>query len=228
MICTKCKEDKDEESFSFRSNSKTIRRTQCRSCHSAYRKQKYLDNKEKEKSQVLNYREKNPDKYTPEYRKAAQKKHSSFSLKAGRTLESKCAVCDTIVFITNKEKEENYKRYCSLVCRQTTFKDSFYHYYKDVIKRDKKGKINNISVDYIKQLLINQNYKCNITGLPIKLYKKNEIKNLYNSASLDRIDSNLGYIEGNVQWVAMGVNYMKMNYSNEELIETIRLIRAVV
>ena len=81
----------------------------------------------------------------------------------------------------------------------------------------------------MKNLLeIKQNNKCNVTGLPIRLYNSNEKKNLYNSASLDRIDSSKGYIEENVQWVCLGVNYMKMNYSNEELLKTIKLIRTVV
>lgn len=96
-------------------------------------------------------------------------------------------------------------------------------------KRFKKDNINNVSLEYLKWLLEEkQNFKCNVTGLSIRLYKPNEKNILYNSASLDRIDSSKGYIEGNVQWVCLGVNYMKMNFSNDELFETIRLIRAVV
>lgn len=36
--------------------------------------------------------------------------------------------------------------------------------------------------------------------------------------SLDRIDSNKGYVEGNVQWVHKDVNMMKQSYSNERFI----------
>ena len=35
------------------------------------------------------------------------------------------------------------------------------------------------------------------------------------SASLDRIDNNIGYIEGNVQWVHKWINVMKGAMSNE-------------
>jgi len=39
-----------------------------------------------------------------------------------------------------------------------------------------------------------------------------------NTASLDRIDSSKGYIEGNVQWVHKMVNMSKQQYTQEEFI----------
>ena len=38
-------------------------------------------------------------------------------------------------------------------------------------------------------------------------------------ASLDRIDSSLGYIEGNVQWVERKVNIIKRELKQEEFIK---------
>ncbi len=37
--------------------------------------------------------------------------------------------------------------------------------------------------------------------------------------SIDRIDSNIGYEEGNIQWVDKRINMMKGSLSNEEFIE---------
>jgi len=37
-------------------------------------------------------------------------------------------------------------------------------------------------------------------------------------ASLDRIDNNKGYIEGNVQWVIKKINYMKNTLSEKNFI----------
>lgn len=37
--------------------------------------------------------------------------------------------------------------------------------------------------------------------------------------SLDRIDSKIGYIEGNVQWVHKMVNMCKQHYTQEEFLE---------
>ena len=39
------------------------------------------------------------------------------------------------------------------------------------------------------------------------------------NASLDRIDSNIGYKKGNVEFVALGVNLLKNDYSREEVIQ---------
>lgn len=237
MICTKCKVEKSEEEFSFKNIEKGKRRTICKSCHSEYRKQKYIENKEKELEQVRKYRLNNPNKYSAEIKKDKRilnnndenKKHSSYSKKAGRVYESKCKHCNKIVYLTSKELNDGFKRCCSMECRKLDFKDEYHHYYHDVKRRFKKYDTNNISLEYMKWLLEEkQNFKCNVTGLSIRLYKPNEKNILYNSASLDRIDSSKGYIEGNVQWVCLGANYMKMNFSNDELLETIRLIRAIV
>ena len=52
-----------------------------------------------------------------------------------------------------------------------------------------------------------------------------KLKSTLQSASLDRIDSNLGYIIGNVQWVCLGINYTKLNYSDSELHFLLKLIK---
>lgn len=65
-----------------------------------------------------------------------------------------------------------------------------------------------VSIKYLWDLYISQNRKCNITGDLIPDIKK---------ASLDRIDSNLGYIEGNVQWVTYRANISKHTMTMKEL-----------
>lgn len=80
-----------------------------------------------------------------------------------------------------------------------------------------------INLNYIDDLLIKQNFKCALSGVPIKLSIKYNDK-IITTASLDRIDSKKGYIEGNVQWVHKKVNYMKHIMSNEELINWCHLI----
>lgn len=49
-----------------------------------------------------------------------------------------------------------------------------------------------------------------LVALPLVLKKNSLYK-----ASLDRIDSSLGYIEGNVQWVLREINFMKGNLDEE-------------
>jgi len=44
------------------------------------------------------------------------------------------------------------------------------------------------------------------------------------NASLDRIDSDKGYTEGNVVWVYKPINLMKNTFSSEEFINICKLI----
>lgn len=73
---------------------------------------------------------------------------------------------------------------------------------------------------YLTELWEKQDKKCALTGISIIL----ENANYWNSASLDRIDSNLGYIKKNVQFVCTPINLMKSNKSNSEVLEFIDLI----
>jgi hypothetical protein len=71
-----------------------------------------------------------------------------------------------------------------------------------------------IDKDYIINLYNKQNGLCNLTNTPIFL-------NIGGSdelpvASLDRIDSQSGYIDGNVHWVHKTINLMKNVYSLNE------------
>lgn len=62
-----------------------------------------------------------------------------------------------------------------------------------------------ITLKYIIDLYIEQNGVCAISGLDLD----------EDVMSLDRIDSNLGYVKGNVQWVHFDINRMKSNFSEE-------------
>ena len=68
----------------------------------------------------------------------------------------------------------------------------------------------NLTLVYLWNLYLTQNRKCAITG--------DELPNI-SKASLDRIDSSKGYIEGNVQWVTAQANNCKHTLSMPELYE---------
>lgn len=48
------------------------------------------------------------------------------------------------------------------------------------------------------------------------------VSNKVDKPSLDRIDSSLGYIQGNLQLVTIKVNKMKSNFSDAEFMEICR------
>lgn len=94
-------------------------------------------------------------------------------------------------------------------------------YYYNRLKSDaKRRNIRfNISIEYIWNLFLKQNRKCAYTGRVLE-FSSNITKRPQNqTASLDRIDSKKGYFEGNVQWVHKGINWLKMDLSNDEFLK---------
>jgi hypothetical protein len=86
-----------------------------------------------------------------------------------------------------------------------------------------RGRPYSVSNEYIWELYCKQNRKCVISGIPIHFPRvSTEFQN--GTCSLDRIDSSIGYIEGNVQWVHKKVNIMKQSMSDTEFIKWCKLI----
>jgi hypothetical protein len=74
-----------------------------------------------------------------------------------------------------------------------------------------------ITIEYCWELYEKQQGKCALSGLPI-LFGKNS------TASLDRIDSSIGYTNNNVQWTHKNVNKMKGNFVLNNFIDLCSLI----
>lgn len=85
----------------------------------------------------------------------------------------------------------------------------------------KRGIDFSVSIEFLWELFISQNKKCSLSGLDISF---SSLSNDKCSASLDRVDSNIGYCDGNVQWVHKDVNIMKNKYKNDYFIQICKLI----
>ena len=96
-------------------------------------------------------------------------------------------------------------------------------YYSRMKYRAKKKKIEfNITMSYLNSIYTG---KCALSGLDLVLSKTKYInKETITTASIDRIDSSKGYIEGNVQWIHKDINSMKMNIDQDKFIEYCRLV----
>jgi len=82
-----------------------------------------------------------------------------------------------------------------------------------------------ITQEYMWKLYQEQNGLCALTNIPIFFgeTQKEECSGVP-TASLDRIDNGIGYIEGNVQWVHKSVNWMKQRFSQKEFIYWCKLV----
>lgn len=69
-----------------------------------------------------------------------------------------------------------------------------------------------IDLKYLWELYEKQERKCALSGINLN-FKKNH------AYSVDRIDSNIGYIDGNIQIVHKDINRMKLDYSQKEFLQ---------
>lgn len=79
-----------------------------------------------------------------------------------------------------------------------------------------------ISIEYAWSIYEKQCGKCALTGLPLTFKSKNDTCD--GTASLDRIDSSKGYIDGNIQWVDKKVNTIKWDLSLDNFFRVCKMV----
>jgi hypothetical protein len=95
------------------------------------------------------------------------------------------------------------------------------HYQKNAEKRNIEF---NVTIKYLWEVYIEQKKMCPYTGVDLVLNPKSKYSRTPSNASLDRIDSNLGYIVGNVQWVYKKINVFKSDMSHSDFIDMCYLV----
>lgn len=86
----------------------------------------------------------------------------------------------------------------------------------------RRGIIFDLKIEYLWDLFLLQGRRCALTDEPLTFSPPYE--SFKQTASLDRMDSNLGYQFGNVQWVHKDVNLMKNAFHQSRFIEICRLV----
>lgn len=102
-----------------------------------------------------------------------------------------------------------------------------YWYIKNCAKRRNILWDENITLEFLWNLLEQQDFKCALTKLPIQLTEKRKSSNVDFSlmtASLDRIDSTKNYTRDNIQWVHKNVHFMKNDFDQSEFINLCKLV----
>ena len=114
-----------------------------------------------------------------------------------------------IDYWSNLDKEQRYE-----VTKKTIVGDLSKGHWANIISNASARDIK-IEIDHHDawNLYLEQHGKCALTDLPINLRTCDEV-----TASLDRINSDLGYTKDNIQWVHKRINIMKNKFSNEDFI----------
>jgi hypothetical protein len=86
---------------------------------------------------------------------------------------------------------------------------------------EKRGLEFSVDIKELWELYKTQDRKCALTNMEIKFGERSNEKG---TASLDRIDSAKGYVNGNIQWVHSDVNIMKNKYDQEYFISICKMI----
>ncbi|CAB4191338.1 hypothetical protein UFOVP1229_20 [uncultured Caudovirales phage] len=79
-----------------------------------------------------------------------------------------------------------------------------------------------IDPEYAWAVFVEQNGECALSGVPVVLVKRRHLMLsgiAEQTASLDRIDSSKGYVQGNVQWIHKALQGMKMSMPDAVFIE---------
>jgi|TARA_R110000868_G_scaffold228256_2_gene481263 hypothetical protein len=91
----------------------------------------------------------------------------------------------------------------------------------------KFGWKNNLTIPYLAQLWFEQKGRCALTGIMLE-YESGDVqsKNPYRT-SVDRIDNNLGYIQGNVRLLTHWANNAKSTWPDETFIKFVKFANTV-
>lgn len=145
--------------------------------------------------------------------------------RSGVRWECKCS-CEDNKIIEVQASDLLSKRQKSCGCsrglksQQAKYKEIRGAYWNSLIYGAKSRNLDfSITQEYAWDIFVNQNRKCPLSGLILYFGK---FKSKEQTASLDRIDSSKGYIEGNVQWVHKDINWMKKNKKDEDFITMCR------
>jgi hypothetical protein len=130
--------------------------------------------------------------------------------------------------------------YCSIICVRkgrvtnkkgnldvliaNNRKDKFTGLREHLTRVKKRDKNHDITLDDLLNVWEKQKGVCPYTG--VKLIHPKDAKNvlMIYKASLDRIDSKLGYVKGNIQFISASANFGKGEMTHDEMIIFCKLI----
>ncbi len=153
-----------------------------------------------------------------------------------KTMNIKCQGCNTFFDKPIKDINRNLKlgrrNYCSHKCTgigTAKFKRMKKHLICGYIVSSRKVAIRrnydfNLTEENLLNMIETQEYKCKISGVKIYLRERNGKKNL-KQASIDRLDCSKGYTIDNIQFVALGINYMRNDTDLEEAINFLEYLK---
>lgn len=144
--------------------------------------------------------------------------------------EVECGICGTRFLKENKAINRTQKtngiHCCSRKCVGENSKNKnripmAYNLRNSKRVAKQKNLDNNLTVEYLQELFELQKGLCAISNVKMTLVFKHNEKTI-EQVSIDRIDDSKGYVIGNVQLVALGINYMRNTFTVRETVDFIK------
>lgn len=149
------------------------------------------------------------------------------------TVQCRCGTITTLLplcIINGKSKQCNNCKFDMIsVNKYTGYKELSGTYYNILQNGAKQRGLDfEVSIEYLYDLFLKQDAKCALSNEVITLnphYIREQRKSgISQTASVDRIDPSKGYVEGNVQWVSIRINFMKGCLSQEDFVCLCKLV----
>jgi len=226
--CSDCGLEKDSSEFYKEKRVKDGLKNQCKNCFLDYKKTKYVKKEIKSLKPrkdltgqrfgmllVLNFE---------------VKKNGPNTCEGGWNCQCDCG---KIAHVVTHRLTANQVRSCG--CARSSKTGNKNHnwngyeeisgsmYSKIMVGAARRGLDFKVDAKYLWELFIKQNRKCALTGLDLIIQSPSR-RNKTINASLDRIDSSKGYIEGNLQWLHKDVNMMKNCFDQDYFIKVCKLV----
>ena len=143
--------------------------------------------------------------------------------------------CGNINDVSIKDLMSGKSKNC-MDCRDLNLKNHNWTGTKDIPRRvfsnikknaDKRSMVFEITIDDIQKQWNNQKGLCYFTGQPLKFFptKNREKDNILSTqASLDRIDSTIGYTAENVVWTTKTINRSKSYFNKEDFVKMCEMV----
>lgn len=139
----------------------------------------------------------------------------------------RCAIYkakDSFIYTKGGRLRFRFCRSCKYKSSTKSIYKSYVSYIRSRIRHIRYQAKNNgtpfdIDVKYCVNLWDKQNGKCFYTDEPLEIENTNKTRHNHNSASLDKIVPQLGYVEGNVVWCIQRINVMKNDATLDEMKE---------
>lgn len=150
------------------------------------------------------------------------------SNKRGQAMWSCQCICGTVKSVLGVSLLSGKSKSCGCLSEDLFFKGheqiSGSYWYRLCKSANDRGHEFKITIEYAWELFLAQDGKCSLTGADLTFQKNYSNRFQNQTASLDRIVQDKGYLPGNVRWVHKDINRMRWSHDDQTFLKYCRMV----